>query len=117
MCRWLSYTKLKLPELGILKIRNDLSVRKLLDLVNGEIRRRNSSENYEIERVDPDRDYLLPSGKIEVLLPRNQPLKDFIFIQENNFLPVELELVRELSLVLPWDSKTVHQPINTISEV
>ena len=70
-------------------------MRDLLGHINAQLNPNNCGK-YDIEKIDPDRDYLLPSNKIEVLLPRNQPIKDFVYVQQNNFSVITLDLVRNM---------------------
>jgi hypothetical protein len=73
-----------LPVLPPFKFENIKTVTHLLKEINRHLHDRYKKENIpkckQLE-VLSEEDYLLPTGKIEVFLPKTQSLKDFIYTQ------------------------------------
>ena len=72
---------------------------QLLEMVQKLLQKQTSVNG--LPDVDPSSDYLMLSNRMELLLPRNEQLRNFVEIQKGKYEPIKLWLVRDLKELIP----------------
>lgn len=106
LSNWLNYSNIEkaLPKIKLIfdnkKCVTDL-LQKIQKEVEKEVRKSETVSDSLLPDVDPASDFLLLADRMELLLPRTEPLRNFVAIQKGKSEVVRLWLVRDLRELIP----------------